>query len=64
MRGVFGRGGSREVTKPTTTAQLKMENACILRNVIETFLWMKSDQSRKMRALCPLQTPNGIGISV
>ncbi len=38
MRGVFGRGGSREVTKPTTTAQLKMENACILRNVIETFL--------------------------
>jgi hypothetical protein len=37
MGGVFWRGGSQEVAKLTATAQLKMEDACIFRNVIETF---------------------------
>jgi hypothetical protein len=37
MGGVFWRGGSQKVAKPTTIAQLKMEDACILRNVIELF---------------------------
>ncbi len=37
MGGVSWKGGSWEVTKPTTTAWLKMEDACILCNVIEIF---------------------------
>jgi hypothetical protein len=40
MGGVSWRGGSREVVKPTTSAWLKMEDACILCNMIE-FFWQK-----------------------
>ncbi len=35
--GVLRRGGRRKVNKPTTIAQHKMEDDCILCNVIETF---------------------------
>jgi hypothetical protein len=62
MGGVSWKGGSWEVAKPTTNAQLKMEEVCILYDVIETFLMKKSDQGRKMRAFCPLQALNDIGI--
>jgi hypothetical protein len=34
MGGVFGRGGSREVIKFTSIAQLNMEDICIFGNVI------------------------------
>jgi hypothetical protein len=37
MGGVFKRGGSQEIARPTITAQLKMEDAYILCNVIEIF---------------------------
>jgi hypothetical protein len=40
MGGVFWRGGSREVAKPTAIAQLKMEDACIFYNAIEIF-WQR-----------------------
>jgi hypothetical protein len=33
---VSRRGGSQEVVRPTATSQLKMENACIFCNVMET----------------------------
>jgi hypothetical protein len=64
MEGVFWRGGSWEVAKPMATAQFKIENICIFYDVIKTFLPKKSDKGREMRALCPLQAPNGIGIIV
>jgi len=35
------RGGSWEVAKLTTTVQLKMEDSCIICNVIEIFCWRK-----------------------
>jgi hypothetical protein len=41
MGGVFWRGGSREVTKPTVATQLKMEDVCIFCNVIKKHLWKK-----------------------
>jgi hypothetical protein len=65
MGGMFWNGGSWEVAKPTVNAQLKMEDICILSNVIEIFLTKKSqknDQGRKMRAFYLLQALNGIGI--
>jgi hypothetical protein len=37
MGGVFLRGGSHEVAKLMSISQLKMEDAYILCNVIETF---------------------------
>jgi len=37
MGGVFSRGGSWEVVRLTTTIRLKMEDVCILCNVIEIF---------------------------
>jgi hypothetical protein len=37
MGGLFPRGGSQEVDRSMTITQLKMENACILCNVIEIF---------------------------
>ncbi len=40
MGGVSWRGGSCKVAKPMTTTQLKMEDTCILRNVIEIF-WQR-----------------------
>jgi hypothetical protein len=40
MGGVFWKGGSQELVKPTTTTQLKMEDTCIFCNVIE-FFWQK-----------------------
>jgi hypothetical protein len=59
MGGVCWKGGSQELAKPTTTTQLKMENTCILCNVIKVFT-KKGDQSRKMKASNPFN--NGIGI--
>jgi hypothetical protein len=35
--GVSSRGGSQEVAKPMASTQLKMEDDCILCNMIETF---------------------------
>ncbi len=35
MGGVFWRSGSQEVIKPIITTQLKMEDTCILCNVIK-----------------------------
>jgi chitinase len=60
MGGVFWRGGSREIVKPTAITGLKMEDTYIHYNVIEIFFMKKSNQGRKMRAFCPLQAPNGI----
>jgi hypothetical protein len=37
MGGVLRRSGSWEVVKPMVISQLKMEDACIFCNVIETF---------------------------
>jgi hypothetical protein len=37
MGGLSSRGGSQEVDRSMTIAQLKMEDACILCNVIEIF---------------------------
>jgi hypothetical protein len=37
MGGVFWMGGSGEVAKPMVITQLKMKDACIFCNVIETF---------------------------
>jgi hypothetical protein len=41
MGGAYWRGGSQEVTRPLDIAQFKMEDDCILCNVIEIFLWKK-----------------------
>jgi hypothetical protein len=38
---------SRELVKPTTIAQLKMDDVCIFCNIIEIFLMKKSNQNRK-----------------
>jgi hypothetical protein len=57
MEGVSWRIGSWEVTKPTSIAQLKMEDACILYNVIKI---KKKDQGKKMKVFCPFHAPNGI----
>jgi len=51
MGGVFWRDGSWEVAKPIAIAQLKMEDACNLYNVIKNVLPKKSNQYKK----------NGIG---
>ncbi len=51
MGGVCLSGGSWEVAKATVITRLKMKDAYILCNVIETFLMKKSDQGRKMKAL-------------
>jgi hypothetical protein len=40
------RGGSQEVTKPTATTRLKMENGCIFCNKIEIF-WLKKKTETK-----------------
>jgi hypothetical protein len=37
MGGVFWKGGSQEVVRPMAIAQLKMEDVCILCNVIKNF---------------------------
>jgi hypothetical protein len=60
MGGVSWRGGSWEVTKFTTITWLKMEDVCILCNVIEVFLRKKVTKV-KMKTFYPLQDPNGIG---
>jgi hypothetical protein len=41
--GVFWKGGSQEVVRPTTTTRLKMENAYIFCNVIKIFLSKKGN---------------------
>jgi hypothetical protein len=46
-------GLHRDVARPTTTTQLKMEDACILSKVIEKFWWKKKIQKKKMRAFLP-----------
>jgi hypothetical protein len=60
MGGVYWRVKSQEIVELTTTTPLKMEDACILCNVIET-LMKKNDQGRKMKAFWRFQAPNGIG---
>ncbi len=62
MGGVSSRGGSREVDRFMVIVQLKMEDVCILRNVIEILKWRKSNQDKKMKASLSFQAPNGIGI--
>jgi hypothetical protein len=41
MQNLSWGGGSQELTKPTTTTQLKMKDVCSLCNVIECFCWRK-----------------------
>jgi hypothetical protein len=55
--GCILKGGNWEVARPTAIARLKMEDACILCNVIEFFLTEKSNQNRKRRALYPFEVP-------
>jgi len=55
MGGAFSRGGSEEVARPTTTAQLQMEGVCILCNVIEIFLQRKVTKTKGGRFFVPLQ---------
>jgi hypothetical protein len=64
MRGVSWRGGSQEIARFMTTAQLKMEDIGIHGNVIKKFWWKKSNQDKNMRALWTFQAPNGIGTIV
>jgi hypothetical protein len=49
-----------KITKPTTIAQLKMKDACILCNIIENVLIKKNNQDRKKEPLWPFGAPNGI----
>jgi hypothetical protein len=49
MGSVSWRGGSWEVAKPTAIAWLKMEHACILCNVIETFWQRKLTKTKRWR---------------
>jgi hypothetical protein len=58
------KGGNQEVAKPIITAWLKMEDACILCNVIKNFWRKKVTKTKKRRALWPFETPNGIGTIV
>jgi hypothetical protein len=39
MGGVSWKGGSQEIVKPTTITLLKMEDICILCNVIKKIIW-------------------------
>jgi hypothetical protein len=55
MGGVFWRGGSQEVIKPTASAQLKMEDTCILCNVIETFWRRKVTKVEKWGPFVPFK---------
>jgi hypothetical protein len=59
--GVSWRGGSWELVKPTVTIQLKMEEVCILCNVIE-ILWQNKVTKIERCAFWPFQAPNGIAI--
>jgi len=61
MGGVSWRGGSREVVKLTVTARLKMEDACIFCDVIETFWQIKMTKTKRWE---PFEVPNGIGTIV
>jgi hypothetical protein len=55
MGGVFWRGGSREVTKPKATTRLKIEDACILCNVIKTFWQRKVIKVKRRRPFDPFK---------
>jgi len=63
MGGVSWWGGSQDVVKPIATAQLKMEDACNLCNVIECFCQRKLTKTKK-KGLWFFQALNGIGIIV
>ncbi len=47
MGGVFWRGGSRKVVRPTTTAWLRMEDVYIFCNVIKKIYWKKVTKIEK-----------------
>jgi hypothetical protein len=64
MGGAFSRGGSWEVARPTATAQLKMEDVCILCNVIEKKFTEKSNKDKRRSAFCSFEVPHGIGTIV
>jgi hypothetical protein len=55
MGGVSWRGGSQEVIKLTTTTQLKMEDTCILCNVIKTFWHKKMTKVEKWEPFVPFK---------
>jgi len=55
MGSVSWRGGSREVVKPMVTARFKMEDACILCNVIENFWWKKMTKVERWRPFGPFE---------
>jgi len=56
---MFWKGGSQEMARLAIMAWFKMEDTCILSNIIEFFWQKKSNQDRKRRAF-PFETPNGI----
>jgi hypothetical protein len=55
MGGVSWRGGSREVVKFMATTQLKMEDACIFCNVIETFWRRKMTKVERWGPFVPFK---------
>ncbi len=55
MGGVSRRDGSRELARPIATAQLKMENACILCNISDIFLRRKVTKIERGQPSSPLK---------
>jgi hypothetical protein len=55
MGGVCWRGGSQEIAKPLATARLKMEDVCILYNVIKTFWWRKMTKVKRQGPFVPFK---------
>jgi hypothetical protein len=55
MGSAFWKGGSHEVARPIAIIQLKMEDACILCNVIEIFWWKKVTKTKRGGPSGPLK---------
>jgi hypothetical protein len=55
MGGVFWRGGSWEIARSIAIAQLKMEDAYILCNIIEMFWSKKVIKTKKNKVFNPLE---------
>jgi len=55
MGDVSWRGGSREITKPMAITRLRIEDACILCNVIETIWQWKMTKVKIWRPFSPFK---------
>jgi hypothetical protein len=55
MGGVCWRGGSQEVARPSTITWFKMQDACILCNVIEILWWRKVTKTERGRLFSPFK---------